>query len=133
MKRSEVLEKYTVSISDAMVDAYRAVIESSGSVQYQIYVWEDGEIERLQGPLGDNSWLKPRDCEPRNLYYVCTVSEPCCDPWSLAGVEVPDDETEREVAWQEVVDWLVREYELTVSDALYEIIEQADLEEMCEE
>ena len=133
MKRSEILEKYSEAICNAMVEAYASVIGCSGRIQYQIYVWEDGEIGRLEGPQGDTCYLKPYDWEPRELFYVCKISEPFINLWEVAGAVPPDDDEEREKEEEEIIDWLVDEYKMNVSDVLSSIIEEAEREEKWDE
>lgn len=118
MKKSEVIKRYYGDIRDAMVERYRTVLECSGSVQYKIYVWEDGEIECQEGPQGDNAYLAPRSGEPRDLYYIGTIAAPYFDPWDLSDHAAPDDEDERETERREIIDWAVDEYRESGADAL---------------
>lgn len=125
MKQSEAIEKYQREITDELVSCYRIVLNYYGRIQYKVYVWEDGEIETLQGVQGDNSWLQPRSAEPRKLFYVCTVDAPCFDPWDFADHAAPDDEDEREAERKEIIDYLVGEYEHNVSEVIETAIEEA--------
>jgi len=127
MKKTEAIEKFRKEIRDEMVDRYRKVLECNGQIQYQIYVWEDGEIEVLPGPQGDNSYLKAKDLEPRQLFYICTIKEPFFDPWDQADHAAPDDEDERDAEEAEIIDWLVDEYAENVSDLLDQIIREAKM------
>lgn len=72
MLRSEAIEKYWYGIITAMKDSYSEIIGEN--TQEKIYVWEDGEIETLYGCMGDNSFLRPKSWEDRQLFYICTVS-----------------------------------------------------------
>ena len=130
MKRSEIITKYEKDIKTEMVKCYRFVLDSFGRIQYKIYVWEDGEIECLEGVQGDNSYLKAKDSEPRELYYICTIDSPCFDPWDYSDHSAPEDETEREKEKQEIIDYIVDEYETNVSDVLDTIITEAEQEEL---
>ena len=129
MKKSEAIAKYYGDIAAAMAERYRAVIECDGRIQYKIYVWEDGEIECLEGVQGDSTWLQARDMEPRELYYVCTIDAPCFDAWDYTDHFAPDDEAEREAERKEIIDYLVAEYETNVADVLDDIISDAEREE----
>lgn len=133
MKDSEIISKFSNIIAAEMIARYRTVLECAGRVQYQIYIWEDGEIEVLPGPQGDNSYLKAKDYEPRELVYVLTISSPFFDPWDYTDESAPDVEEEREAAEQEIIDWLVDEYQNSVSDILDSVIEEAKWKEEMEE
>ena len=110
MKRSEAIETFRKTISEELINRYRSVLECDGRIQYKVYVWEDGEIECLSGPQGDNSWLQAKDTEPRELFYVCKVDSPFFDPWDCADHSAPDDEEEREKERAEIIEWLVDQY-----------------------
>lgn len=132
MKKSEVIVANRDAIRESMIDAYGHVIDSRGRMQYQIYVWEDGEIERLSGPQGDNSYLKPRDMETRKLFYICTVSEPLYDPRDQITDPLPDDDAAREAMLEEVDAWMKESYSEHIDDVLDSLIEDAEREEMYE-
>lgn len=130
MKKSEIIKANYASILEAMKEHYETVVRSYGRCQYQIYVWEDGEIECLQGPQGDNSWLKPKDAEPRMLYYVCTVGGQYIDPWDFADHGAPDDQDEREKEEEEIFSWLIEEYDHEGAEAALDAaIDEAEEEE----
>lgn len=130
MKASEIIAKYRKEIAESMTDAYRTVISHAGRFQYKVYVWSDGEIERLQGPQGDNSCLVPKTNEPRSLYYIATVSEPYINIWDIAGESVPDDEAEKEAKEAEIIDCLTDEYRSnSVDDIIDNAIEKAKEDE----
>lgn len=133
MKKSELIRENWDKLSEQMIWCYEQVIRSYGRIEYQIYLWEDGEIELLQGPQGDNSWLKPRDAEPRELYYICTVDAPFFDPWDLSDHGAPDDEEEKEREYEEIIAWCMDEYKLNVDEKLSDIIEEVEREEMFED
>lgn len=128
MKKSEIITKHAVPITQAMCSSYRRVLRSRGNEQLQIYVWEDGEIEFLSGPCGDHSRLAPRDNEPRELYYVTTVFAPGFDPWDMTDRSRPEDEAEREAEEEEIIAWCIDEYEKSVFEVLDTIIEEAEEE-----
>jgi len=130
MKKSEIIKTYRKDIAQAMVNRYRTVLDSNGRIQYKVYVWEDGEIECLEGVQGDNSYLKAKDTEPRELFYIATISWPCFDPFDYWDGSTLDDETEKETARQQIIDYLVDEYEREgVSDALDAILAEAQYED----
>lgn len=130
MKRSEILNTYRDSIEEAMVTAYHNVLKCYGRIQYKIYVWEDGEIESLEGVQGDNCCLVAKDSEPRDLEYVCTIDSPCFDPWDYDDESAPDDEDECERMEGAIIDYLVSEYKREgVRDALDAVIDEAESEE----
>ena len=132
MKKSEAMRKYYDAILEAMIDAYDKVIDSRGRVQYTIYIWEDGEIEPLCAPQGDNSYLKPHDWEPRQLYNVTTVAEPFYDPRDQITDPLPEDEAEQEAMLKEADAWMKDEYRSNAADILDREIEQAEFEERFE-
>jgi len=129
MKRSEIISAHREVIAAYMVEHYRIVLECGGKVQYKLYIWEDGELEGLEGPQGDNSWLKARDMEPRELFYVCTIGSPYFDPWDCTDHAAPDDEEEREREEREIIDWCVDEYKAAIDEKLDAVIEDAEREE----
>lgn len=132
MKKSEAILKYQGEIEETMISRYRTVLDSYGRVQYKVYVWEDGEIECLEGPQGDNCWLQAKDHEPRELFYVCTVESPYFDPWDYSDHSAPDDEEERETECQEIIDYLVDNYKENISDKMDAIIAEAQQDESFE-
>ena len=129
MKRSEAILKYQDKIKEVMIDRYFSVIDCNGKIQYKVYVWEDGEIEYLEGPQGDNSFLQAKDREPRKLFYVCTVDSPCFDPWDYSDHSAPDDENEREAERSEIIDYLMDSYKENLSDKMDTIITEAQQDE----
>ena len=129
MKRSEAILKYQEKIEETMIDRYFSVLDCNGKIQYKVYVWEDGEIEYLEGVQGDNSWLQAKDNEPRKLFYVCTVDSPCFDPWDYADHAAPDGEEEREADRQEIIDCLMDSYKENLSDKMDAIITEAQQDE----
>ena len=130
MKKSEIISSNYNKIIDVMVDRYEDVLISGGRVQYKLFVWEDGEIECLEGCQGDTSYLRPKQNESRELYYVCTIDAPCFDPWDMTDHSAPDDEEEREREKREIIDWLVDEYRHEGAEALLDAtIEEAEMSE----
>ena len=114
MTRKELIEKYYDELREEIIDCYRCVLKCwRTGINYQVYIWEDGEIEFLEQVNPDNGWLQPKQHETRELYYICTVSELGFDPWDCWVEFVPEDEDEfdkieAEII-EEVVDWWVRE------------------------
>jgi len=78
LKKSEIIREYRDAIEneiiECMVETADTAIRNNSITQYQVYIWSDGEIEMLFGPEGDNSFLKAKEWEDRELYYVGTVS-----------------------------------------------------------
>ena len=132
MKKSEAILKYYGAIKEAMVGSYKEVVDSEGSIQYKIYIWEDGQVQRLLGVQGDNMELRPNEYEDRALYYVTTIELPCFDPFDYSDEGRPEDEAEREAAEKEICDWLVDEYENNADEVLDHIIEDAKFDENME-
>ena len=118
MKASEIIAKYRKEIAESMTDAYRSVISHAGRFQYKIYIWSDGEIERLAGVQGDYIYLIPKSTESRSLYYIATVSA------------VPDDKSEKEAKEKDIIDCLVSDYRNnSVNDIIDNAIEYAKADE----
>ena len=128
MKRSEIITQYSNAIKEAMIDRYQVVLECEGRIQYKIYVWEDGEIEMLEGCQGDNTYLQPKSGESRELYYVTTISSPCFYAFDYTDDPEPDDETEREKMRKEIIDYLVDEYRRAGVDDVLNAIQNEDIE-----
>jgi hypothetical protein len=133
MKKSEIIEKYAQEIIEAMVERYRKVLECDGRIQYKLYIWDNGEIEYLEGAQGDSSWLQPNEGEKRTLYYICTISQPGFDWAEALDHPVPEDEEEREEERAAVIDWEADQYEQAAPDTLDEIIAEAAREEKYDE
>ena len=127
MKRSEIISKYRDSISDTMRVLYRSVLESDGRIQYKLYVWEDGELELLEEPQGGNDDLQPRRHEPRELFYVDTITEG--NPWDYVNDSVPDDDDERDKYYNELLDFLAGSYHFGLPGRIDDIIAEAEREE----
>lgn len=129
--RACLIKAHYNKILDEMVAMYEIVLKSHGRCQYQVYIWDDGEIERLQGPQGDHSYLVPRQGEKRDIHYVCTIDAPCFDPWDLADHSAPDDDSEREKEEEEIISYLVNEYRNEGAEAALDAaIEQAEQGDM---
>lgn len=122
---AQIMTDNYAKLIEEMTIRYRNVLESDGNCQYQVYIWEDGEVECLCGPQGDSSRLVARSNEPRNLYYVTTISAPCVDVFDLAGAERPEDPAEEEAAKTEAIDWLVDNYSEEAEARLDAVIEEA--------
>ena len=130
MKRSEIIAMHYGKIIDAMTEHYRYVLNSDGRIQYKVYIWEDGELEYLYGVQGDNGWLQPKECEPRELFYVCTIDAPGFDPWDIAENGAPDDETARAEEREEIIEYVMDNY--NAEEILDSIIESAEFDEKLE-
>lgn len=108
MNRTDVIEKYKNEIIDTMVEYYEATLRFSGRVEYDLYIWEDGEIEMLETVSSSNSWLKPEEWEQRELFYVLTVRG--FNVWDSCDEEKPEDETKAEEMEDIMISELVHEY-----------------------
>lgn len=108
MLRSEAIEKYWDSIIETMKKAYSDTI--GGNTQEKIYVWEDGEIETLYGVYGDTSFLRPKQWEDRELFYIATVST--ADPADFIDVYTEQmTEEEYNAVYDEAAQFLVDGYD----------------------
>ena len=108
MLRSEAIEKYWASIIEAMRTAYADTV--GGNTQEKIYIWEDGEIETLYGVYGDNSFLRPKQWEDRELFYIATVS--ASDPADFITENTAEmSEEEYTKAWDEAAEMLISTYD----------------------
>lgn len=131
MKKSEVITRFAPAIEAAMVDCYRSVLRYDGQIQYGVYVYSDGTVRTIEQVQGDNARLAKDENDPRELYYVTTVSAPGVDVFDLAGiVDIPETEEEEEVAKAEAIEWLVEDYEAAGADeALESVIRNAEIDE----
>ena len=108
MLTSEAIEKYWASIIEAMRTAYADTV--GGNTQEKIYIWEDGEIETLYGVYGDNSFLRPKQWEDRELFYIATVS--ASDPADFITENTAEmSEEEYTKAWDEAAEMLISTYD----------------------
>lgn len=130
MTKTEIITAYYDRIAEALPEKYRAVLESGGHMQCDVYIWEDGELEFLCEAQGSTSYLKPKDCEPRMLYFVWRISAPCFDPWDAADHSAPDDEAQREAEREEIIDFLADEYKANVGDVMDAILQEAKQEDL---
>lgn len=129
MKKSELITANYDAILETMIDRYAKVINAAGRIQYDIYIWSDGEIEVAMLPQGDHSYLKPYDSETRELYFITTVSEPFYDPRDQIIDPLPDDEDEQKAIFAEVDEWMVDQYRQGADERLDAIIEETEREE----
>lgn len=127
MTRSEIITNNYKAIREAMIAKYRAVLDSEGGIQYKIYIWSDGEIQCLEQVQGDNTYIQPYETETRTLHYVTTIALPGFDPWDYADHSAPEDEHERKTEEQEIIDWLIEQYEQDVDEQLDNIISEAEM------
>ena len=132
MKRSEIINQYRNVIAESIISHYRTVLECNGKIQYQIYIWEDGEIECMEQPQGaNNEWLESRT--DRKLYYVCKVGGTYFCPWDCTDERKPDDEEQCKQMEQEIIDWCMEEYQDNVGTEIDAIIEYAKQMEKADE
>lgn len=129
MKESEIISTYRDSIEARMVELYRSVLNSDGRIQYKLYIWDDGQLDVLEEVQGGNSYLQPRELEPRSLVFIAKIDHPYFDPLDYTDDFRPDDEDEREEWEVEIIDWLVSEYKNHVSEVVDEIISDREREE----
>lgn len=130
MKKSEAITASAAKISDALINAYRAVLESGGRMQYKVYLWDDGDVQTLPGVQGDTCRLEPRAGESRNLYYLTTVEAPGFDPWDAADHSAPDDPDERSAEEAEIIDWTMDAYKENLYSILDNLLLDAEREEL---
>ena len=122
MKKSEIIAQHYDTLRNTMADLYRDVVQHNARIQYELYIWEDGEIETLCAPNGNTSWLDTNPMETREPFYVCTIAESPC--FSLS--DYVDDETDEETA----IDGLVSAYLFNMADnVLYAAIKEAERDE----
>ena len=128
MKKSEIVLANQEAIADYLVSHFRTVMECHGRVQYDLYIWGDGELEGMQKVPGENSCLAPRDGESRELYYVTKVIG--YNPWDLVEDHpAPEDDELREAEEEDIIADLVQDYKLNVCELIDSIIEDARREE----
>lgn len=128
MKKSEIILANQEAIADYLVSHFRTVMECHGRVQYDLYIWSDGELEGMQKVPGENSWLAPRDGESRELYFVTKVTG--YNPWDLVDDHpVPEDDEQREAEEKDIIADLVQDYKLNVYELIDSIVEDAKREE----
>ena len=134
MKHSEIIRKYYNEIAAAMVEKYRDAVECDGRVQYQIYIWDDGEMSIMEAPQGDNSYMVASDFEERELVHVTTIDLGAgFDIWDYSEDGKPEDEDEAELMFKDIVDYLVDSYEESIDELLGGIIADAEQIERYEE
>lgn len=114
MKCIDIIEANREQLEADIAELYRYVIETDGRVSYQVYIWEDGVIERLETASGSNSWLQAKDCETRQLFHVVTIEERGFDWMDYCSDSVPDRDEDPETydaLREETIDWLCSEYD----------------------
>ena len=128
MKKSEIIVAHQEAIAEYLVDHYKKAMECHGRIQYDLYIWSDGELEGMEKVSGDNSWLEPRQGEPRELFYVTKVTG--FDPWDLVDDHpIPEDDAQREAEEKDIIADLVQEYKLNVYELIDSIVEDAKRED----
>ena len=125
MKKSEVIKTYRSEIESTMINRFRNVMDCDNRIQYKVYIYDDGEIECLEGPSGDNSWLKANDADDRELHYVTTVTG--INPWDCIDASQPEDENERDAVREEIINSEVASYKGYASDVIDEVINEAEM------
>ena len=126
MKKSEAIKKYWDAIAEAMKERYHSVLVSEGRCQYQVYVWEDGEIECLCGVPGDNSYLVPKDMEPRELFYVDTVEEQGFDPNNYSDEYIEEDDPDYDKKVEDAIYNAEYAFKDALRDRLNAIVDEAE-------
>lgn len=125
MTKFETMNIHRSSIEEALIDSYESVLRCAGTVQYAVYIWEDGEITLLQQAQGDHGYLIPRENETRALYYVETVGGSPIDLWDCANEAPPEDADERQRMEDEIIEWLVDEYRQGINDLMEQLLNEA--------
>lgn len=126
-KFSEIINANRENIIHTMIWQYRSVLEANGDIEVDLYIWEDGEIEALEHTHSDHMWLKPRDSEPRELYFVVNISHPFFDFGDYCSDLVPDydeDPEGYEHMREETINWLVDDF--NADEILDNAIDQHD-------
>jgi len=113
MKRSEVIEKYEDKIIEEMRSAYDYCIGTEGRATEQIWIWDDGEIETICDVKPNTGWLKAKECEDRQLFYVLEVDgvNQGFSVWDTTCEPKPEDEEEAEAMKQELLQEMLDEYD----------------------
>ena len=124
MGKLETIYKNQDRIYQEMLARYRDVLVNDCEIQYQVYIWDDGEIETIEGSYGDNSFLKPKSGETRELYYVCTVAAPGLNVADYVEPNDPDDEQSIIEAQEDAIEGLCDEYKDTAKSILIEVIKE---------
>ena len=112
MQKSEIIKMYEAEIIEAMIEYYEEVIRCNRRIQYDLYIWEDGELEPMQTVSGDNCWLVPHNGESRELFFVTTVKvDSSFNIWDGAGdISIPEDEDKAAEVEEELIQELVEVY-----------------------
>lgn len=104
---------------------YKSAAECDGRVNYDVYIWSDGEIESLPLFGGESSWLQAKAGEARSLYRVVNVS--FSSYWSdFTDEPIPDraeDPDEWERVRDETVAYIMEGYDEEAAEALDKAIE----------
>lgn len=114
---STVINANRDAIREKATELYRNVLECEGRIQYSLYIWSDGQLETLEDVQGGNAWLKPNDCETRELIFVCNIEAPNFRASDLFEKKPSSDEEAEE--WTEIIiDDMVQDYEAAFDDLL---------------
>lgn len=108
MKTSELIRANYDRIIDCMLARYRCSMECNGRTIYQIYIWDDGELEVNETVPGSHDWPAPREGSSHDLHYILDVQG--FNPWDIADCREPDDEEEADAMRQELIDMAVDSY-----------------------
>lgn len=125
MTKAEVLSINRERIKDALTSAYEGVLIFEGSIQYAVYIWEDGEIVLYEQAQGDHSYMIPREMETRALYYIDTIGGSPINLWDCANEAPPEDADERQRMEDEIIAWLVDEYRQDLDERMDQLIDEA--------
>lgn len=111
MKKSELMTLHRNALLEVIQDAYTDLMRYANPTNavYRIYLWSDGEVERLLTGAGSSEWLQPKAGEERSLDYVCTVRGD--DVWQWLDMSEPDDEAEADRLKAEAVKELCSSYD----------------------
>lgn len=123
MKASEIITTHRNEIAEAIRDHLKTVYRCGGRLEYQMYIWDDGEIECLESVSGSSVWLAPKDSEPRRLIHVTTVKAPGFCPWDGCYDDIPEDAEERERAEAIIIDEIMSSAD--TAEMIYDMISDA--------
>ena len=127
MTRYEIITAHRAELLETIENEFTDVIKCAGRIQTTVYIWEDGEIETLTDAQGSNTWLQPKDAEPRALYRVCFIEAPlwdwttCVDPGEYSrAAHAEDPEQALEDLEVEAIEWYISEYAHSTAEDLLE-------------
>lgn len=124
MTTVEVIRKYREEIEEALVNAYRMVLDNNGESQIMLYIWDDGEIEYMEDVQGGNSYYVPGSSASQDLHWIWTIDEPFFDPWDYADHPRPRSKAKQESERAEIINECVSNFASDVYDFMRMIIKE---------